>query len=293
MRRNYGKKNQKNQETIEIPGWLDGENENTELRPRDKNKSRSRKLQHSGNTSIGGGRVRRVRQPKRDNGQPGSITRRGNGETERSKQRILDGGIGDKSKLITVNFECTLQDIKDSIPNHMLKDLVTGKFDKMQTVTISKLQINMSMLTEDALLGPTKFAREPVAKRKKRKIIKPSEKFINDIIRYEQSGLVSSRVILGYYFKLYKKFYKEEDPDYINMSIQSAVITVDNMVKNTVDYDYEKVIKFIKQIMPLWYRQLKRGANFPTTRPSVSILFGGKLHFWANRKLYIKKWQDK
>lgn len=291
--RKYEQKNQKDKETDETPGWLEGENQKGKLRTRSQNKSGSRELQHSRDSTGSGSRTRRIRRPKRDTGPIENRIRQGNGNGKRSEQRILDGGVEHTNGLVTTKFTFTLQEIKNSIPDVILNDLTRGVFDPRQVIQITKTNLDVSQLAEDALLGPTKITKRSGKRVSKKKSMKPSEKFIGAVSNFEKGGVPTAHTVLGYYFTIYKQLFHEEDPDFVGSSTQTAIMMVDKMVKEVADEDYKKVINFVKRIMPLWYKRLKQREQFPTNRPTVTSMFGDKRHFWANRKIYFRTWQTR
>jgi hypothetical protein len=289
MRRRRGKTDSK--ETQNTPSWLEGETQRNNLRSRRKDKSGSQLIQQHRAEHGPERRRRRVRRPKGSDGADQARSTRRTTEGQRISKEGVDGGAEHRTTEATFTF--TLQEIKDSIPDTMLRDLARGKFDPSDMVRITKKRVEVSALAEDALLGPIKFARAPTRKARRR-MPKPSERYIKEVEEHKNIHTdATAKVVLGTYFHLYKKFYGEEDPDYAGTSTQSAIILVDNMAQELTDGDFSKILAFVRRIMPLWWKRLKEGQDFPNSRPTIQSLFGGKRHFWANRKIYYKRWQNR
>lgn len=99
--------------------------------------------------------------------------------------------------------------------------------------------------------------------------------------------------MLGIYFKLYKQYFHEEDPEWVGYPTNQALLFITKFTSELAENDYRRVIIFIKKIIPLWVIRLKNEHDFPNRRPSIQQLFCGRRHFWTNRNLYYKQWQDR
>ena len=114
------------------------------------------------------------------------------------------------------------------------------------------------------------------------------EKYLKYIVGSDEIYAVNHT--LSYYFAAYKKFYKEEDPEWNSKNMQKARMLVNSLIEETGTTTME-VMDYVKKIMPLWYNRLINQESFPDRRPTLHLLFNGKRWYWGNRKLLYRQWR--
>lgn len=245
-------------------------------------KNLSGELQLDKSKHVNVSKPKRIRRVKKCNENIDKCSTEGDRTTKRETKEVLDGGTNCEKMLVT------LQDVKTSLSDEILKKLLNNTYNKNEKVIISK-RIYCNLFKEDEYLQNITIKRK-VKRAKSKKSILPSNRYIHDITNYKKDNTkINANVILGTYFILYKKFYNEEDPEWINIS-SDKIIMIINKMHSDMDIPFSNILLYINKIMPLWYMRLKNNSKFPGNRPSINALFIKK-HFWANRKVYFKQWQ--
>lgn len=259
--------------------WVKSKRSYTE--PIGEDKPRGKQLQQRG------------KQLRNERGAPGwTNAGRSNKEAKRSSTNRTRTNIEQASKGMEeedgcrIDYKFTLQEIRDSLHDDILENLLSGNFTQTQIVVISK-KPERSKFLEDLIMR----RKKPGKQRKKsppKKPKLPSEIFENELKSSDEFDITVEK-ILGTYFVLYKKIYKDEDPEWNSKNIQKAKIIVNKLLEETGTNKLE-VMTYVKRIMPLWYRRLVSEEKFPDQRPSLSLLFNGKRWFWNNRKILYRQW---
>ena len=158
------------------------------------------------------------------------------------------------------------------------------------------LESTVSRHAEDRYLPVATPKAKKIIKRtgpKPKKAIPPSERYQPAISTWQTTGEGNAEVVVGIYFSLYKRFFHEEDPEWVGTSSHRAVIVVEQFATEVSEGNYRPVINYIRKLFPLWVRQLKLGESFPENRPTIKALFCGTRYFWSNRNLLYKRWQER
>jgi hypothetical protein len=276
-------KNKKTETTT--TNWFDEQEKESVIRTQHKNSSGE--LSHNRNTLWFDDDVRTGRRPGETNKRSSKIRTSTNRGNKPGKTKALEKGVGNTK--LTAEIQLTMQEIRDSLTDDDLQDLINNQFIPNKLITFHKKYIKSSF-DEDTFINVSKIKRR---KKIKRKNIKPSERYRNKINKYKETGESDAETVLGIYFSMYKHYFNEEDPDSNNKSIRNAIIQIEYMADEVTNGDYEKIIKFTKKLFPLWIQRLRKGDRFPRNRPTINSLYGGSRHFWANRFLYFKRWQQK
>ncbi len=291
--RKHGKENQKDEKAARTPSWLQGGSEGDDLRHGDQNrnaKSRSirpqsrsrRSLQHVYCAECGrrlaGDSERTDRSRQHDTGQLKS------GETG-----VLETGT--RARLVKVTYE----QLRRSLSDKDLNDLLANTYIATKAVVIN-LEPTIVRHAEDEYLPVATPKATKIVKRKgpkPKKAVPPSERYQPAISNWQTTGEGSAEVVVGIYFSLYKRFFHEEDPEWVGTSSHRAVTVVEQFATEVSEGNYRPVINYVRKIFPLWVMQLKRGESFPDSRPTVKALFCGTRYFWSNRNLLYKRWQER
>jgi hypothetical protein len=260
------------------------ESEANQSKSGNQNKSWGQLLQQRRDELRDGGRSARS---KREEGRARSI-----GECCRGRTGTF---VGQNSSEVAsenergLEFQFTLKEVYDSIPLDVLKSLINNNFKQNEFVIIKKKR-QQSKFVEDLY-----FRNKQKKKRKspiRKKVIPPSEymeKYTDYAVNIEYSESHEVKRVLAQYFIYYKKFYKEEDPEWNSKNMQKAVMLVNSLIEETGTTTME-VMDYVKKIMPLWYQRLINQESFPDRRPSLRLLFNGKRWYWSNRKLLYRQW---
>jgi hypothetical protein len=290
VRRNYGKKTKggKNTDEPTAPDWFDGENNKNDVQSR--RKSSVHKVQHNRRTSDGRGSSRSGRRRSQTTSERNEGLR---SQRNRSDYTGTSGDIsGTEGESPVTKFSFTLKQIRDSLDDQTLKDLLNNRYDSTKIITIHKKIIKTSF-AEDEIFRQNKLPQ--TKQRRKRTPTKqtPSMRFAQAKKEFDQ-GLNegSAEAVLGVYFKRYLTLFGEEDPQWNGGDCKEAISTIKSFTNSVTAGNYRMVIVFIRKLMPLWKQRLVNGESFPNSRPTIDALFGGKRHFWANRKIYYRQWQS-
>jgi hypothetical protein len=184
-----------------------------------------------------------------------------------------------------------MEELREALPDHVLKALLEREYDPDDTIRIqgsAKYGNRPSAFVEDLLDSPQpKRAR----KRVKSKPKNPSEMFGPAYEHFKnEGGDVDAKVVLGCYFIGYLKFFDEEDPEWVAVPTKRAVMHVTNMANALCDGKYEPILEYVRKILPLWAKQMRAGAEFPSVRPSVDTLFLRR-RIWSQRHNLYKRWK--
>lgn len=180
----------------------------------------------------------------------------------------------------------TLQEIYDALTREQIEDLYNNQFDPKASVEITK-SARVSRFAEDCLI---RIPKKRGGKAIKRKAKPPSVQFSKNYANREELG-IDAKAVLGCYFVLYKRYYGEEDPEWVGKSYNSAISAIDDMAKSLCNGDYYEVLRFVEVLMPMWAKRLRDGENFPTSRPSFDTLFVRR-KIWAQRFSLYKRWKS-
>lgn len=289
MRKKRGRKAKNSKATDNnSPDWFDGPSNKNNIHTR--SQGSVREVQHGGVVS--------------NNGNGNSTRRRSQAAIRNSEgYSTSDGGIRNRrtggnlagnqeQHEIATHFTFTLQQLHDSLSKKTLEQLLTNQFKSEEVVTIKRKRIATSF-PEDELIDLTPSKQRTRRKRTPTKIT-PSHAFDVYVTKYkdgQDNG--NAEATLGIYFKLYLKLFGEEDPQWNGVDLKTALASIRLMANNLTDGNYRAIIVYISKIMPLWKMRLVDGQAFPNSRPTVAALFGGKRHFWANRKVYYTQWQKR
>jgi hypothetical protein len=281
-----------NKPTITTPDWFDGSSDKNITHER--SKSAIRQIQHirgidnDRNRSSTRGQSRRI-----DESTSGRNSHETRSTDSRESRDISRNQVGSQVTLDATEFTFTLQQLRDSLDDDTLKQLLTNQYDSTRVVKLKKNRIP-SRFAEDELFKQTKIPRVRTRKKRIPTKVTPSAKYANEIENFN-AGLNegSAETVLGIYFKLYLKLFGEEDPEWNGTDHKQALATVRSFANNLTAGNYRMIIVFLRKLMPLWKIRLQTNEKFPTNRPTIEALFGGKKHFWANRKLYYRTWQNK
>lgn len=249
----------------------------------------SRELQqHPSSIRNDSGR-KRVRRVRKSSGLTSQPSKRGSGKDKSGTKEDVEEGAGNRRQQdVEVTF--TMDDLRHSLSDTILQQLLKHTYTPDTRVTLFK-KAKLSSFAEDMFIETPKLCKKKSVKKSN---IKPSERYRKEIDKYKAGKLkANAKVVLGHYFVLYKREYKEEDPIWATYSSASALTTIDKLAQHILDNDYEPIIAYTKKIMPLWLERLHSGQSFPTNRPTVQAMYGGTYHFWANRNLLYKQWQIK
>lgn len=253
-------------------------------------------------TSPKSGRVSSEREVQFSDGdiQSKSRSQRGS-KSERSRERTVrirrpksgrkvtkPSTDGNKSDRIG-KFDITLAELRESLDKDILKALIDGSYNPNQIVTLKYTPTGLSKLAEDAIRGP-------IIQRRRIKTVKkqepPSIKYGKIYERYKKGEVaLDAGAVFGRYLMLYKEQYGEEDPEFVGKKTNNALYHIEQMARDLTQGEYEKIIEFIDKIMPLWAKQLRLGANFPSTRPSFDTFFV-KRKIWSQRFNLVRLWKS-
>lgn len=201
----------------------------------------------------------------------------------------MAGGAGREREVVA---KIALGDLRDALTDEDLHELLHRTHTPERVIAI-KQTVKSSSFAEDFYLEPTIKKVKRVKGAVPKKAIKPSERYTQSINSFQQGAEPTAETVLGFYFSMYVRYFHEEDPDYAGTSSARAIAIVDKLANELTDGDYRKILNYTRKLFPLWVKRLKRGHDFPDTRPSVRSMFGGSRYFWANRNLLYKKWQEK
>ena len=273
------------EEDKNLPNWLNVNN------VRQSNKDISGKLQHNRDNISSNNINKSIGQYKRKTRRVRKVCKSEHRKDQPEKIENLEERTWNKRRKI---IRISLQDLRDSLSDKELKLLLSNEFDKDKKVIIKQTIKIRNEAPEDKLL-PINKNKVIKIKATPTKRIKPSESFDAHIKNYEK-GIVSAnaKIVLGYYFKGYKKLFGEEDPYWSGRKdFTHALILVNKLAEDTTNNDYKSIIDFVRRILPLWHRRLVNNESFPENRPTLQHLLAGKRYYWANRKLLYRQWQKK
>jgi len=184
-----------------------------------------------------------------------------------------------------------MEELREALPDHILKALLEREYDPDDTIKISggkKYGQRPSSFVEDLLDSPPpRRARKRVKAAPKA----PSEMFGPKYEAYKEGGQPCDvKVVLGCYFIGYLKFFGEEDPEWVAVSSKKAVMTVTSMATALCEGKYEPLLEYVQKILPMWAKQMRAGAEFPSVRPSIDTLFLRR-RIWSQRFSLYKRWK--
>lgn len=274
--------------------------ENTKDNLHSRNNNSSNSISSNGNENRGRDRTRQERQSKRTS-RP--INENGTQETRRRIRRS-DSEVGERieKKIIKENHEFTLEEVFNSISDEILIQLIRDNFDPFKKIKITKTKVIKNTFKEDSYFDvvnePKKQPRKKIIK--SRKSIPPSMRYDKEFNKYiENKREGDCIIVLAFYFKIYKKYCNEEDPQWESVPTIQAIATIKKMVNQLCNSEdkskfYEELIYFTKTIVSLWFKRLESGETFPNMRPTIDTLYNvnNKLHFWSNRKQYYRSWKE-
>jgi hypothetical protein len=291
QRKQHGKKSKKNQQVTTGPSWMEGSNPTNQLQSQ--RKGSVRKVQHnrSGTADDRAGASSRRQQRRNVRESQSSRTSRDR-RTSSSTSRRNAGHQGTDC----IEFTVTLQDLRNSLTDEQIALLLSGKYKPEEVVTICKNQ-PPETFDEDELIAQKKDKIESTKKiKRKRKVKSPIaslrykyqyDKFLNGELE------PSPETILGCYFITYKKLFGDEDPQWNSSNYDQALSIVKKFCRTVANNNATDVIRFIRKLLPLWKHRLIQHESFPDSRPTLSVLFTGKLYFWTNRKILYTRWKPR
>lgn len=184
-----------------------------------------------------------------------------------------------------------MEELRDALPDHILKALLERKYDPDDTIKIKggkKYGHTPSTFIEDLLESP---APRRARKRTKAAPKPPSVMFGESYEKYKRDECeCDAKVVLGCYFLGYKKFFGEEDPEWVAVPTKKAVMNVTTMATALCEGKYEPILEYVQKILPLWAKQMRDGAEFPSVRPSTDTLFLRR-RIWSQRYSLFKRWK--
>lgn len=293
MRKKHGKESKENEKAARTPSWLQGGSEGDDLRHSDQNrnaKSRSVRPQSRSRRTLQYDYCTKCR--RRLEGDSEGTSRPCKHDTrlcESGKIGVLETGT--RSRLVKVTYE----QLRQSLSDKDLNDLLANTYIATKAVVIN-LEPTIVRHSEDNYLPVATPKAKKIVKRKgakPKKAIPPSERYQSAISTWQSSGEGNAEVVVGYYFFLYKKFFHEEDPEWVGTSSHRAVTVVEQFATEVSEGNYRPVINYVRKLFPLWVKQLKLGESFPENRPTIKALFCGTRYFWSNRNLLYKRWQER
>lgn len=294
MRKNYGKENQKDDKAARTPSWLQGDGEGDDLRHGNQNrnaKSRSvrpqsrsrRSLQHDYCAECG----------RRLAGDSEGTDRSRQHDTRQIESR--EAGVLEGTARTRRVVKITYEQLRQSLSDKDLNDLLANTYIASKAVVIN-LEPTLLRHAEDSYLPVATPKAKKIVKRKgpkPKKAIPPSERYQSAISTWQSTAEGNAEVVAGIYFSLYKRFFHEEDPEWVGTSTHRAVAVIEQFATEVSEGNYRPVINYVRKIFPLWVGQLKRGESFPENRPTIKALFCGTRYFWSNRNLLYKRWQER
>jgi hypothetical protein len=199
----------------------------------------------------------------------------------------LDGA--DQRKRIT---SVTLAQLRAALTDHDIESLLDGTYNPDKRIEIERV-VKVSKFAEDCFITSKRVTRKPTVGKVPKKVIPLSKRYERHI-REVESGRqeLDEKAVLGYYFLLYKQYFREEDPEWSGTNTHPAELMIYRMAVELTECDYRKILIYLRKIFPLWIRRLKGGSDFPNNRPTVQSLFAGKRYFWTNRNILYKQWAD-
>ena len=286
-KKDYGtSKGQKSEDSQREPEWFksrvrrtrvsnDNETEPGHVPSKRTVQSRGSDNERKSNSSKGNG--------QRSSGGTGVQVRRPKGRpTVRKQKANTNKAIGFSKQ------EVTLQELRKSLDDEILKSLLNDTYNPHQIVSIKYKMKGLSKVAEDALRGPmTRKRIRNVKKPRQHPTIKYGElynRFTNGEVALD------AYVILGRYLTLYKREYGENDPEFADMSISSAIFSINEMASLLTNGDFKKILEYVDKIMPLWAEQLRKGASFPNGRPTFKTFFI-KRGIWSQRYSLVRRWK--
>lgn len=291
--RKHGKESKKNEDAPRTPSWLQGDSERDDLWDSNQNrnaKSRSvRPKSRSGRSLQYDNSSQRGRRLENDSERASRLCKHDTRQCEQGKTGVLEGTT--RHRVVKVTYE----QLRQSLTDKDLHNLLSGTYVATKAVMIN-LEPSLVRHSEDVYLPVVQPKVKKIVKRKgakPKKSIPPSDRYLSAISNWQASGNGNAEVVLGIYFTLYKRFFHEEDPEWIGVSSHRAITIVEEFATEITDGNYRPLINYVRKIMPLWVGQLKRGESFPDNRPTVKALFCGTRYFWSNRNLLYKRWQER
>jgi hypothetical protein len=187
-----------------------------------------------------------------------------------------------------------MEALRQSLSDEELQSLLDRTYLPTKIISISQ-EVQRTTFAEDFyMVPPVKKVIKRVKGKTPKKAIPPSERYKDSIHAFRFEGAEpNAEVALGHYFILYKRLFHEEDPEWAGVSSHKAIQLIEQLAHDVTDEDYRKIINFIRKILPLWVSRLKRGEEFPNSRPTVHSLFGGTRYFWKNRNILYRQWDEK
>jgi hypothetical protein len=181
----------------------------------------------------------------------------------------------------------TLHNIHEALSNDQLKALLKNNYEATELIEVEVEDISVE-LDEDAVLKKIK-RKTP----RKRKVIKKSnyEIYPEKYLRWKKEPNLrcNADVVYGAYLEIYRVNFGEKDPEQIDFSFKKALLHINDMCHKLADGEYEQLITFIEQLIPLWAKRMRQGKDFPNMRPSFKTFFI-KRNMWSQRFSIYKQW---
>lgn len=172
--------------------------------------------------------------------------------------------------------------------DEQLQQLLDKTFDPFAVVEF-KVARKTTRFSEDlALSARIVKGRRTVRVKSTPKL--PSEKFGPHYEDYKSGKKTAdAQTVLGCYFKMYRDIFEEEDPEWAGENCVKPLYNINMMAHAVCDGDFKKLVEFAEELIPLWAEQLRKGSNFPNTRPTIDALFVRR-KIWAQRFLLVRRW---
>jgi hypothetical protein len=173
--------------------------------------------------------------------------------------------------------------------DEQLQGLLDDSFNPNEPVTIL-VRCRVSKFAED-------IRRRRPAARKRRVSVKrppkpPSEKFGPAFKKFvDKEAEADAQAVLGCYFHYYKELFEEEDPEWAGNRCVKPLYNINQMGHAVCGGDFSQLIDFIEELLPLWAIQLRKGLDFPSTRPTIDALFVRR-KIWAQRFSLYRRWKS-
>jgi len=183
-------------------------------------------------------------------------------------------------------LQITLGQLRESLDDETLQELLNDNFDPNKLVDILILK-KVSQFAEDCIIKAPKQRRRKGKTKLPPKL--PSIKFGQSYEQYRNDGIANENAVLGCYFTHYLRLFGEEDPEWVGISCVRALSIIKSMATLLCNGDYKPIIDYIEMLLPLWAERLERKEEFPSSRPSVDMLFVRR-KIWAQRFNLYNRW---
>lgn len=172
--------------------------------------------------------------------------------------------------------------------DEQLEALFSDSYNPNEPVTIV-VRKRVSRFSEDLYKMPRRRRSRTTTKAPKSP---PSEQYGSYYEKWKQGEKeADAQAVLGCYFVFYRTAFDEEDPEWAGQSCVKPLYNINQMAHAVCDGDYTKLIEFLETIIPMWATQLRKGVDFPSTRPTVDALFVRR-KIWAQRFNLYRRWKS-